>query len=134
MLALADAGERSYLVWWIKTGGLVGLLIPVLGLAIFVGAIYVVAMHRRPAVIASYLAIVPLPLLLAPVGALKALLVWCSVIAMSDVTPSANYWASGMSAILIPVIEGTLATIPSYLVVAIGLFVRTLRAGSKTDG
>jgi mannose/fructose/N-acetylgalactosamine-specific phosphotransferase system component IIC len=45
----------SYARWVLQSLGVSGLLIPVLGIAILLGACIVVAKCRRPAVIAAYL-------------------------------------------------------------------------------
>jgi hypothetical protein len=89
---MAQEGARPpepYLVWMIRSLGLFGFLSLLTGLAVFVGACFVVYLARRPAVIASYLVFLPLPLI------------------------------------------ALVLTLPSYLVLAIGLFVRTLWPGEK---
>ena len=123
----------SYLVILHKATDALYPLTPALGLAIFFGAIFVVAMNRRPAVIASYLLFVPLPWLLGLFGALRIVGQMCDQINYGvrlQQEEIAKYMSEPLSFLLL----GLVATIPAYLVVAIGLFVRTLARGTRRTG
>lgn len=131
---LADAGGGAFFAWAVKSLGPAGLLIPALGFATFVGACVVVARSRRPAVIAAYLLFVPMPWLLAIFRIVSGTATSFSVIAMSDMTLKPSQIYSGLAETFLVLQVGLMATIPAYLVVAVGLFVCTLRAKNKTDG
>lgn len=108
------------------------LMVIVSGLLIFGGACYVVATRRRPAVLAAYLVLLPLPVLIALCGMMKGLIASLTVIASSpnlpvttaDIASAIANWLLGMFAAL-------LVSAPTYFVLAIGLLVRTLH--SPTD-
>ena len=63
--------HESYMVWVIRSLGLFGLLTLLAGAAVFLGACLVVFLARRPAVIASYLVFLLLPLLFGTIGRLR---------------------------------------------------------------
>src|SRR5262245_30630145 len=82
MIGHGDEPEpQSFLVWVIQCLGLYGMLAVLAAVLLFFGSWLVVIVARRPAVIASYLVFLILPLLLAVTGALKALVGAFSVIA-----------------------------------------------------
>ena len=120
--------EEPYLVWFIRSLGLYGLLSLASGLAVFVGACAVVALARRPAVIASYLVFLLLPLLFAVTGAVQGTVSSFAVIARSDVVLKQSEIFAGIAEALVVVLSALTITLPSYFVVAIGLFVRTLQS------
>lgn len=126
--------QQSFLMWMIQALGIFGLIVPVLALAIFLGACVVVATSRRPAVIAAYLAFVPLPFVISVMGFLKGIVSSFSVIAMAGVTLKGSEIAGGVSESALVLYVGLISTLPSYLVVAIGLFVRTVTASEKAAG
>jgi hypothetical protein len=134
VLAQADAAEpvvrQSYLAWTFRAlGPFYGLMLPLLGFAIFVGACVVVALNRRPAVIASYLVFVPVPLLIGIFGSVRGSISALSVVAMSTSDQDVARWmAEGGATALFTTLVGFLVSAPSYAVVALGLFARTLAA------
>ncbi|HEX3654754.1 MAG TPA: hypothetical protein VHV55_03055 [Pirellulales bacterium] len=117
-----------YYQWLADTLGALGFSVAVLGFAIFVGACVVVARSRNAAVIAAYLALVPLPLILAVFAAAKVALDEIAVI--SDEHENAALLALGRSLGTgeVHIMCGVLAMLPAYLVTALGLFIRTVRA------
>jgi hypothetical protein len=128
---LAPAGAppgEPYLIWMIKSLGFCGLLSLLTGLAVFVGACVVVVRVRRPAVIASYLVFLLLPSLFAILGGLKGTVASFSVLARSEVEIKQWQIFAGLSEALLPFLIALVLTLPSYLVIAIGLFRRTLQA------
>jgi len=135
LLLLAQAGEPvndSVLGWLARSlGPVYGLLIPLTGIAVFVGGLLVVAFSRRPAVIAAYLVFVPLPLLIALFGTIHGAIHSYLVIAMSVTQPKPAEIAQGTSTALAASLVGIMATFPAYLVVSIGLFLRTVGSTSE---
>ena len=97
--------------------------------AVFLGACLVVFLARRPAVIASYMVFLLLPLLLGALGALKSCVSSFSVIAIADIQLKQSEIFRGLSEALLLPLESLIVTLPSYLLLAVGLFVRTLRIG-----
>ncbi len=126
--------EEPYLMWFLKSFGLVGLLSLLTGLAVFVGAWVVILMARRPAVIASYLVFLPLPLLFGILGALSSFECTFGVLARADVEIRQSQIFAGLAEALLLPLSALLVTLPSYFVVAIGLFVRTLWPGERSGG
>jgi hypothetical protein len=112
----------------LKSLGFYDLLSLLAGLAVFVGACFVVARARRPAVIASYLVFLLLPLLFAILGGLKGAVASSAVLAGAEVEIKQWEVFAGISQALLMLLMALMVTIPSYFVIAIGLFVRTLQA------
>ncbi len=132
LFAQADSpASHSYAMWVVASLGLLGLLMLLSGAAIFLGACLVVFLARRPAVIASYLVFLLLPLLLGVLGALKSFVSCFAVIAMAGVTLKQSQICAGLTEALLLPWYALMVTLPSYLVIAIGLFVRTLLAGEQ---
>ncbi|MCH5374186.1 MAG: MotA/TolQ/ExbB proton channel family protein [Planctomycetes bacterium] len=126
--------QRSYLSWMFSSlGPIYGLLIPLAGITVFLGACLVVAMSRRPAVIAAYLVFLPLPLLIGVFGSIQGLIASYAVIAASTTSPKPADVAAGVSTALFTVLIGLLVSFPSYFVLAVGLLMRTL-AGNADQG
>ena len=118
---------QSYLAWMYNSlGPFYGLVIPLAGFVVFVGACLVVALNRRPAVIAAYLVFLPLPLLIGIFGSIRGFIMSYSVIATSVVTPKPSDVAGGISTALFTSLVGLFVTFPAYFVAATGLFVRTV--------
>jgi hypothetical protein len=124
--AQTPAGE-SFALWLLRSLGLTGFLTLLVGAAIFVGACLVVFRTRRPAVIASYLVFLLLPWLLAILGALKGSVASFPVIAAAGLELKQSQIFGGLAQVLLLLLVALVVTLPSYLVIAIGLFVRTLR-------
>jgi len=124
--------QRSLLSWMFNAIGLFyGLVLPLAGFVIFIGACLVVARSRRPAVIAAYLVFLPLPLLIGVYGSIRGFIASYSVIAMSTSTPNPAEVAEGISTALFTSLVGLMVTFPAYFVLAIGLFTRTLFSQKK---
>ena len=122
--------KKSYLMWMYGALGIrYTLLLPLSGLAVFLGACLVVALSRRPATIASYLVILPLPLLFGLFGTVEGLIAGWSVIGMSTTMPRMNELGELFSTALFTTFVGFLVNAPAYFVVAIGLPMRSIFAG-----
>jgi len=136
LLAQANAAavQKSFLSWAMESlGTLSGLTILLAGVSIFAGACFAVAKSRRPAVIASCLVLLPLPLLVGICGALKGQIASLSVLAASPEAVaklSGADIAGGVAAGLLPLFVALMVTWPSYLVLAAGLIVRTAHVKS----
>lgn len=134
VLAQADAGEpvvqQSYLAWmFMALGPLYGLVLPLSGFALFVGACLVVGLNRRPAVIASFLVFLPVPLLIGIFGSVHGMIASLSVVAASASEPEMGRWmAEGWATALFSTLVGFLVSAPAYAVLSLGLFLRTLAA------
>jgi hypothetical protein len=120
-------------MWVIQCLGLFGLLTVLSAVAVFIGACVVVFKSRRPAVIASYMAFLLLPLLFGIIGALNAIISTFDVLAMTDVridVRQSQVLGFMAEVSLFPLIA-LISTLPSYFVLSIGLFVRTIFAGTR---
>jgi uncharacterized protein (DUF983 family) len=105
------------------------LVILTIGLAAFIGACFVVA-KCRPATIASCLVLLPLPLIVSVFGLLGGLVQSLLVLSASpESQPTTAQFATAAAASLSPLFLWFTVTLPSYLVLGIGLVLRTLKAG-----
>jgi hypothetical protein len=119
--------QRSLLVWMYEALGPFYLLVlPLSGFLVFLGACLVVALSRRPAVVAAYLVFLPLPLLIGVYGTVQGFIASLSVIATAAGSPQPAEVAEGVSTGLFTSVVGLTVTFPSYFVLAIGLFLRTV--------
>jgi len=126
----AVGARQSHFEALVSTAGLARcLVIFAIGLVLFIGACFVVAKCRR-AVIASYLVLLPLPLIVSVFGLLGGLVQSLIVLSASpESQPTASQFAAAAAASLAPLFLWLAVTIPSYLVLGTGLVFRTLRSG-----
>jgi len=123
------AVELSTPAWMLESLGLFyGITIPLAGIVVLIGACFVVTMSRRPAVIAAYLAFVPIPFLIGVFSCLHNFVSasWAVASYTGPPTPWEFYWA--ISYFLSAPLVGLAATFPAYVVTAAGLFLWTIRA------
>ncbi len=125
---VAEPGDQNFLVWLIQCLGLFGMLAVLVAIVLFFGSWIVVFAARRPAVIASYLIFLLLPLLLAIVAALKGLVAAFSVYAMTDTDMKQTHILGLLSEVLVIPLTALMLTIPTFFILATGLFFRTLFA------
>lgn len=123
----------SMLSWLIDSAGLFGLLVVLSALIVFIGAVIVVMASRRPGVIAACFPWLLLPLWLGFMGILWGSLQSFMVIAFSDVNPKPKDVAEGVSMALVCPLLALVLTFPGYLVLSLGLFLRTLAAGKQSS-
>jgi hypothetical protein len=105
--------------------GLYGIVILSVGLAVFIGACLVVVLCKRPAVIAAYLPFLLFPLLLGVHGSVAGHYEFYEHLGQGEQIRVSSL-AADQAESLHRLYFGILATWPSFLVVAVGLFVRTL--------
>ncbi len=128
IILLAEGVQRqSYLAWMFQSlGFFYSVVLPGSALLVFLGAVILVAACRRPGVIASYLVFLPLPIMIGALGTVQGMIASYSVIAHSTMAPKPSEMAQGYSTALFTLLVGILLTFPSYFVLAVGLFARTL--------
>ena len=128
VVLLAQEPRRvSYLTWMFQSlGFFYSVVLPLSALLVFVGAVIVVVASRRPSVIAAYLVFLPLPVLIGGLGTVQGMIASYSVIANSSIAPRPDEAAIGYSTALFTLLVGLMLTFPSYFVLAIGLFARTV--------
>jgi len=125
------AAEPISLAEWAfdSLGRFYGWLIPVVALLVFLGACLVVALNRRPSVIAAYLVVLPLPALIGIYATLSGFITGYSVFfsaAEGDPGVSFAQHVTLVASCLVSSLFGLLLTAPSYVILAVGLFVRAL--------
>ncbi len=124
--------QMSFLEWMFTAlGPFYGLLLPLTGFAVFVGGCLVVLLSRRNAVVAAYLALVPLPFLIGLFGTIHGMLSSFQVLATAPTSPKPSDLAEGVSMALFSSFVGLAMTFPAFLVVAGGLFLRTMFAPDR---
>jgi len=133
VLAQAIPPGTSFGAWMMHVlGTLSSLIILVAGFLIFGGAAYLVATKRRPAVLAAYLVLLPLPVLIAVFGEMRGMVSALTAIASSPgMSVPTEHVAADTAASLVTVLFAMLVSAPTYFVLAFGLLARTLR--SPTD-
>lgn len=136
LLAQAHApAKKSYLMWAFESMGIFySLVLPAAGLAVFLGAILVVALNRRPGVIAAYLVFLPLPLLIGVFGSVHGLIFSLSAISSSGSDLPARVLVAAWPSALFTTYFALLVSFPSYFIVAIGLFVRAILWRPENSG
>lgn len=126
--SFAKIESSSFLAGMPNSLGIHGVAVLLVGACVFLGACLVVALRKRPAVIASYSLFLLFPLLVGVHGAIADLRDGFDIIAHSNVRPHPSEIAYAESRALEVLSLGVLTTWPSLFVVAIGLLVRTLRS------
>ncbi len=132
MQADLDRGSQSFLLWFIENLGLSGLFMIFLGLAVFIGACVVVATSRRASAIAAYLVLLPLPMYIGILGILKGVIASLSVIALSEAQLKASEIAAALECSVLSIFVGLLVTLPTYLVLAVGLLLRACNSSPSS--
>jgi hypothetical protein len=129
--------KGSYLSWMIdRLGPFYSSVIPLTGLSLFFAACFVVMRSRRPGTIAAWLVFVPLPLL---IGLYAAISRWVSFSAGLSIAAPGTVITSVESAEvvsrgLVPIYFGLIEIFPAFLILAVGLLVRTYQAGGIRPG
>ena len=123
---------KSTLMWMIEaTNSVTGLFALVFGLAMFIGACWVVAKSQRTSTIASYLVLLPLPTFIGILGFLKGCAASLMVISESGMQPTGAEWAGGFAGSAFQMFLCLLVTLPSYLVLAYGLLASTRNSAAS---
>ncbi|MDZ4689298.1 MAG: hypothetical protein SH850_29840 [Planctomycetaceae bacterium] len=131
VLAQAIAPGQSMLAWVLQSLSWSTLLALLAGVAIFAGACTLIATKRRPAVIAAYMALLPLPVLISVCGTLKGMIASFAVIAASpNLQPTTADYAGAWASSLFSLLAAIMVSSPTYLVLASGLLFGTLRANA----
>jgi MotA/TolQ/ExbB proton channel family len=133
---LIEPGEQpptSYALWLLNSLGLVGLLATAVGLLNFIGACLVVCLARRPSVVAAFMVFLVLPLLLAALGAVKGTVNAFSAIEMTGVEVKLSQIVGVVSEAMVNPLVALILAIPSFLILSIGLFIKTLKGGTATS-
>jgi len=126
---------ESYVHWLLRMlGPLWGFLIPLAGGVVFLGAFFVVLVSRKPRVIAAFFVFLPLPFILALFAAFSRQLASLSVLAASTANPTAAQWSEGLSAMIVPLLVAIHLTLPSYLLLSLGLLITTMIAARRQPG
>ena len=131
-IPIPDPGGKSFLWWFIETMGLTGLIVIVLGVAIFIAACLVVAKSRQTSTLAAYLVLLPLPMFIEVLDQLRGIVASLSVLSQSETHLSNQEWAGGFAESAVSMFLALLVTLPSYLVLAYGLLAST-RKPSTTN-
>ena len=120
-----EQANKSFLWWFIETMGLTGLIVIVLGVAIFIAVCRVVAKSRQTSTLAAYLVLLPLPMFIEVLDQLRGIVASLSVLSQSETHLSNQEWAGGFAGSAVSMLLALLVTLPSYLVLAYGLLAST---------
>lgn len=92
----------------------------------FVRACYLLATKRPSAALAAYLVVLPVPVFLSLCGLMRGVIASLSVIATTPTSDISNADISAACAVsLSSVFMAVMVSVPTYVVLAIGLLVRT---------
>ena len=132
VLAQAIPPGTSFAGWVVGVLGTPNsFIVLVSGLLIFGGAWYLLATRRRPAVLAAYLVLLPLPVLIAVYGVMSGMVSSLTVIASTPgLSVTTEDYAAGTAGSLVEVLFAMLVSAPTYFLLAFGLLARTLRSGA----
>ena len=115
--------DMSRLEWmYHMLGAFYAVVIPAVGLLLFIGACIVVAKSKRPSSIAAYLVFLPLPLMIGFYGTIEGFIHIGQVISLSGSTPKHTELWSGFLTSWFTSMAGLGVMFPSFLVLAFGLF------------
>ena len=127
VLAKILPGQTTELGWILNSVGNVSTFAA--GVGLFAGACVLVNRRKAPAVLASYLTLLPLPALISLCGTMKGMIASFTVIAASEtVQPTMADFAGGLAASLLSLLLAILISFPTYLLLTINLLVRTARS------
>jgi hypothetical protein len=122
------APNQSLLGWMLNSLGWADLLALTAGLLIFAGACRLVMRQSKPAVLAAYLVLLPLPVLISISGTLKGMISSFTVIAATpDLRMTTADFAGGIAVCLMSLFVAMMISAPSYLLLATGLLFRAER-------
>jgi hypothetical protein len=132
---LAPPESHSLLSWlFMALGWRYSLLLPLAAVIGFVTVMLIVVRGRGPAMAGAVLLIAPLPLLVGIVGMAEGILSIQLVISGTGTDPKPSALAEGISMSFVSVWIGLFLSIPSYLVAAIGLAIRSLTCQPHSSG
>ena len=127
-------GRVSVLEWVLETLGVsYTLTIAISSMFLLWGACWFVWTQRRPAVIAAYYAFVPIPLMFGVLGTVQGFLQTYEYIAYSEVQPDPSTIAEGMAVSTATMYIAIIVTMPTLIVLSIGLFVKTIKAANSGE-
>lgn len=118
-------------IFLMESLGLPGLLVVLLGVAMFVGALVVVIRYRRPGMIASCLVVLPLPWLIAVIVLLKGMVSSFSFIWMTEAKLPQSEIFGGLAMGLVLPLTALIVTIPSYVLLVVGLLLSVFRTPER---
>ena len=133
VLAQAISPEMSYLGWMASAlTTMSSAFIVVSAGSIFIGAYYLVTKKRPVTALASYLVLLPLPLLISICGWIYGSIASLAAIASSPELAITNQdIAGGLAASLLSILFAILVSLPTYVVLAYGLIARDFRSPSQ---
>jgi len=132
-LVFAQATPATPFGAWVVgvLGTLSSVIVLISGLLIFGRACYLVATRRRPAALAAYLVLLPLPMLIAVFDEMRGMVIALTVIASSPgMSLPTEHFAANTAASLVMVLFAMLVSAPTYFALAFGLLASTLRSPS----
>ena len=129
ILAQAIPANSSFLGWMLTALSTPStVLVLIAAVLIFVGAYRLVAMKRPASSIASFLVLLPLPLIISISGWIYGTIASLSVIASSSELFLTNQAiAGGLASSLLSVLFAMFVSLPTYVVLAYGLLSREFR-------
>ena len=133
VLAQVISPETSYLGWMVSAlDTMSSVLIVVTAGLIFIGAYYLVSKKRPATSLASYLVLLPLPLLISICGWIKGSIASLAVVASSpDLAITNQGIAGGLAASLLSVLFAIFLSLPTYVVLAYGLISHDFQTPSQ---
>lgn len=123
--------QESWLSWFIRTSGLVGILTLLAGAVAFFGVCTLAFRVRRPATITSYLILLSLPVVVGFLGAAARCVLMPSGGLKGHENMEALQIAGTISDASRILVDAVLASVPAGIVMAVSLFVRASRSSRR---
>ena len=122
----AEFPQQSPLVWLFRALGMrYTIFLPFITLLALVLAMIAVMRFKTPALTALLLAVVPLPLFYGAMATIDGLLASWQVIGMSSVNPKPSELADGGAMSLVSMQVGLILTLPVYVLAIVALIQRS---------
>ena len=128
---IPEAADQSFLMWYLQTLGVGGLMIAAAALVAFTLTMLIVLRGKNMTSGSALMLIVPLPLLAGFFSMLKGMMASFGVIVRANVQITVSEIAAALAETSASLLFAILAMAPSYLLAMGYLFSRSLRADSS---
>ncbi len=123
---LARPVAQSGYMWLVHMLGLNAIILPLVALIAFAVVLVLLRRGKGPAMVGAILLVVPLPLLIGLLSAVRGIVSSASVIAIADIDIKQSELFAGIADTCAHIAIGMLLSIPAFLLASVGLIVRAL--------
>ena len=130
---LAQPMQQSRFMWMLSAMGFEVIFLLAAAAIAFAVVLLMILRGKGPAMVGAILLIVPLPLYVGLMGALKGIVASSSVIALSDASLKQSEIFMALAEMFLLIRVGAFLTIPAFLLATVGLIVRALQREPNSD-